>query len=90
LTRSNHNAKEPREIIRVRRYKHHYMAASIHAEPVEGESLMEMIKEDLIAERIAIKSGMRAKPTSRTSPRRTYPKAAQRSPARRDVKRGCS
>jgi len=45
------------EIICTLRYKRHYfMAKGIHAEYVAGESLEEMIREDLVAERIAIDS----------------------------------
>src|SRR6478736_6348312 len=49
------------EIICTLRYKRHYfsadgLASRSHAEYVEGDSLEDMIKEDLIAERIAIDS----------------------------------
>src|SRR5215208_1195348 len=50
------------EIVCTLRYKRHYfMAKGIHAEGVaaeyvEGDSLGDMIKEDLVAERIAIDS----------------------------------
>ena len=91
FTRSIHNAEEARTSICVPRYRRHFgMAAGIHAESVEGDSPKEMIWEDLIAERIAIESGMRGAPASRASPRGTYPKAAQRLTARGDVRSRCS
>jgi bacterioferritin len=44
------------------------LASRSHAEYVEGESLKELIKEDLIAEPIAIETGVRATPAYRASP----------------------
>jgi len=65
------------------------LAARSHAEYVEGDTLRHMIKEDLIAERIAIES---YREMSLTSATRIQPRTAcskQSSPAKRSMRKTC-